>query len=53
MEYHITGVDTNGKRFKRTTNILWFALCINLWNGSVWEVTNNKRKLIKRVYDGL
>jgi hypothetical protein len=51
MHYIVTGVDVRGKRFRlQYTNIRW-ALGINLWRGSVWEVSNGKRKLIKRVYN--
>jgi len=49
--YHVTGVDRSGKRFKIVTSNGMHAVCINIWRGSVWEVTNGKRKLIKRVYN--
>jgi len=49
IKYDVTGTDRNGKRFSMTYSNINFALAINLWNGSVWEVTNGKRKLIKRV----
>lgn len=52
MKYHVTGTDRDGKRFKRVYSNLHYALSINLWNGSVWQVDENgKRKLIKRVYN--
>lgn len=48
--YEITGKDRNGKRFKIRSSSYSYAMCINLYNGSVWAVLNtNKRKLIKRV----
>ena len=50
VEYHVTGVDRNGRRFKIVTPNLRYADCINLFSGSVWRVVNGKRKLIKRVY---
>jgi hypothetical protein len=49
IKYDITGIDRYGKRFSMTYNNINMALGINLWCGSVWEVTNGKRKLIKRV----
>ena len=51
-EWHVTGVTTDGKRFKRVYKTQFTALCINLWRGSVWAVDRNgKRKLIKRVWN--
>lgn len=49
--YVITGVDRNGKRFRIKTSNSIIAFGINVWRGSVWEVTNGKRKLLKRVYN--
>jgi hypothetical protein len=50
--YHVTGIDTNGKRFKIETNNSMQAAGINLYRGSVWEVDKNgKRKLVKRVWN--
>ena len=52
ITYHITGLLYNSrKRFRRTTDNFMFAMGINLWRGSVWKVTNGKRKLLKRVYN--
>ena len=50
VEYHVTGTLVNGRRFKtiKTTNV-HHAFGINLWNGSVWQVRNGKRMLVKRV----
>jgi hypothetical protein len=44
--YIITGILRNGKRFKpiHTTTPQHY----NIWQGSLWEVVNGKRKLIKR-----
>ena len=39
------------KRFTLTYPSLHHAMCINLWRGSVLEVTDGKRKLLKRVYN--
>ncbi len=56
-EFHVTGVDTNGKRFKLTFTGnhagAMIALSINLYHGSVWGVLfdNGKRRLLKRVYN--
>lgn len=50
--YHITGLLVNSKkRFKKTSDNPHYALSINLWRGSVWQVRDGKRKLIKRVYN--
>ena len=48
--YHVTGVDRNGKRFKIVTANARHADGINLYNGTVWEVIDGKRKMIRRVY---
>ncbi len=51
-EYIVTGVYAyTNRHFKaiKTDNRL-YAFSINLWKGSVWEVSGGKRKLIKRVY---
>lgn len=49
--YIVTGVDTRGRRFQLKYNSISVALSINLYRGSVWEVSNGKRKLLKRVYN--
>jgi hypothetical protein len=48
----VTGILRSGKRFKaiHTTNEM-HAMCINLWQGSVWRSDNGKRKLLKRVWN--
>ena len=51
IEYAVTGVTTDGKRFRLSYSSIMQALGINLYRGSVWEVKNGKRKLIKRVYN--
>lgn len=51
VRYAVTGIDRNGKRFSLRYSNIRTALGINLWRGSVWEVTNGKRRLIKRVYN--
>lgn len=51
MTYIVTGVDRNGKRFVKQYSEKFWAMGINLWRGSVWEVTDGKRRLIKRVYN--
>jgi len=49
-EYHITGLIYNTKRrFSMITHDYQYAMGINLWRGSVWEIVKGKRKLIKRV----
>lgn len=51
MRYEVTGTDRGGKRFKISTTILAYALSINLWRGSVWEVVDGKRTRIKEVWN--
>jgi hypothetical protein len=51
IKYAVTGVTTAGKRFSLLYSSVRQALGINLYRGSVWEVRNGKRKLIKRVYN--
>jgi hypothetical protein len=48
-KYVITGILTNGKRFKpiHTTTPQHY----NIWNGSIWQIIDGKRKLIKRIYN--
>ena len=41
----------SNKRFRKVTSSFLHATSINLWRGSVWEVRDGKRKLIKRVYN--
>jgi len=49
--YHITGLTTNGHRFRIITNNPFHAMGINLYRGSVWLVRNGKRSLVKRVFN--
>ena len=52
VEFHVTGILRNGNRFKDVYADGKRALRINLWQGSVWGVTDTgKRKLLKRVYN--
>lgn len=49
----VTGILRNNKRFKpRQYSDFDYANGINLYNGSIWGVLpNNKRVLLKRVYN--
>lgn len=47
--YIVTGMDRDGRRFRRTFDLPQWALGINLWRGSVWQERNGKRRLLKRV----
>ena len=47
--YIVTGVLTNGRRFKLQYSDYRQAMGINLWRGNVWEVIDGKRKRIKSV----
>jgi hypothetical protein len=50
--YVVTGVDRRGKRFRLTYKLSGWAFGINLWKGSVWEVSEDgSRKLLKRVHN--
>ena len=52
VEFHVTGIDFSGRRFKMTFGSFKAANMINIWEGSVWGVTDcGKRKLLKRVYN--
>lgn len=51
VKYIVTGIDRYNKRFRLTYSNKIIALSINLWQGSVWESIDGKRKLIKRVYN--
>jgi len=46
-KYIITGVLKTGERFDPIhTSTPWNY---NVWRGSIWEMINGKRKLIKRI----
>lgn len=49
--YVITGVTASGKRFRIETTNQVHAMGINLYRGSVWEVDNGRRKLLKRIWN--
>jgi hypothetical protein len=53
MKWIVTGVDVYGKRFRIVTVNRIHAFGINLYNGSVWRVDpDGKRVLRKRVKNG-
>ncbi len=45
IKYVITGVDRDNKRFIINTTT---PQHYNIWSGSLWQIVNGKRKLIKR-----
>jgi hypothetical protein len=51
VKFVITGrLYNSNTRFRMSRTTIGQALCINLWNGSIWGVTKEgKRKLLKRV----
>lgn len=50
--FEVTGVDVRGRRFKQRYDSRYWAMCVNLWRGSVWLCQDGQpRKLIKRVYN--
>jgi hypothetical protein len=44
MYYVITGVDRAGKRFRKVTDNLAYALGHNVWNGTLWQVDDKGKK---------
>lgn len=50
--YEVTGELRSGKRFKMDGLDRHYALCINLWKGTVWKrsTKTGKRKMIRRVW---
>lgn len=49
--YLVTGVDCNGRRFRKQSLSQSYIWAINAWRGSYWVVTNGKRKLSHRVWN--
>ena len=52
--YKVTGLTKSGERFTIKTAVRFYALGINLWNGTVWEkepFKENKWKMIKSVHN--
>ncbi len=51
--FEVTGMTRGGKRFKALSfSSFTAASMINLWNGSIWGITEDgKRKLLRRVYN--
>ena len=47
--YVITGILKNGRRFKPFTTRT--PQHYNIWNGTIWELIDGKRKLVKRIYN--
>jgi hypothetical protein len=50
-KYHVTGVTTDGKRFKQVHESWAWASMVNLWRGTVWLVREGRRYRIKSVYN--
>lgn len=52
-DYVVTGITTDGRRFKLQYRSYIMANSINLYRGSLWErhKATGKRKLLKRVYN--
>jgi hypothetical protein len=44
-QFEITGKDRSGRRFKVSTTT---PQHYNIWSGSLWEIIDGKRKLIRR-----
>lgn len=44
QEYHVTGVDRSGKRFKIVTKNWWQASAINVWRGTRWAVGHDGKR---------
>ena len=50
-QYVVTGVTTDGKRFKRTYDSWRWAQAINLHRGTKWLLRDGKRYRIVSVYN--
>ena len=50
-KYIVTGLDVGGKRFALRTDSYIHAMGINLYQGTVWEIIDGKRKRIKSTYN--
>lgn len=52
-EYHVTGVDTDGRRFKTMVYTNWHHVrMINLYRGTFWGVKpDGKRVKLQEVYN--
>jgi len=51
-KFHVTGVTTDGKRFKIVTSDVRYARGINLWRGTKWGVREDgTRKKLVEVYN--
>jgi hypothetical protein len=48
-QYVATGIDRNGKRFRRVSSNWMYISGINTWKGSKWLVRGGKRFLIQRI----
>mgnify|MGYP003152438841 CR=1 FL=1 len=52
VTYQVTGIDREGKRLKAITHKSYpYISMINIYQGSIWMVENNKRTLVKRIYN--
>lgn len=49
--YRVTGLLHSGKRVSLTTTDRLFAFTRPLWRGSVWQIENGHRKLLKKVFN--
>ena len=50
-KYLATGVDRNGRRFRKESDQWFYIRCINLWRGTKWLVRNGRRHRICAVYN--
>ena len=48
-QYLVTGVDRNGKRFRRGFPSFHMARCLNAWQGNIWLVRDGRRYRIQRI----
>ena len=51
IKYIVTGVDMYGRRYKKESSNFLYINMINIYRGSIWKKENNKRTLIKRIYN--
>ena len=50
-KYVVTGVTTDGQRFRQSYTAWFWARGINLYRGSKWLLRDGKRWLIQRVWN--
>jgi hypothetical protein len=47
----LTGIDTEGRRFRKESKNCYYLSCHNVWRGNLWAVINGKRYRIKHWFN--